>query len=136
MQLFLERRDAMVQAAASIKEAIALYEAELPAVVVSDIGMPNEDGDCRCREQRARYWSCDLPTSIRMRAARSSRSIGLAVRVETALERLAAVVRPGKAGQSNHDRSANRGCTIEPMNIDDGKVHSVSEITANLAVRK
>ena len=42
--------------------AIALYEAELPVVVVSDIGMPNEDGFALAKELRAGEARAEKPT--------------------------------------------------------------------------
>ncbi len=44
LQLLLEHRDAKVTAAASAAEALALVPRLKPDVIVSDIGMPDEDG--------------------------------------------------------------------------------------------
>jgi signal transduction histidine kinase len=49
----LERAGAIVSAAASAREALAVLEREPPAVVLSDIGMPGEDGYALIRRIRA-----------------------------------------------------------------------------------
>ena len=54
MQILLQARGARVSAAASVERAIRLYETEPPSVVVSDIGMPHEDGYSLADEIRKR----------------------------------------------------------------------------------
>ena len=49
----LEDRGAIVRTAGSVAEAFALLEAERPDVLVSDIGMPGEDGYALIRRVRA-----------------------------------------------------------------------------------
>jgi PAS domain S-box-containing protein len=49
----LERAGAIVSAASSAREALAVLEREPPAVVLSDIGMPGEDGYALIRRIRA-----------------------------------------------------------------------------------
>jgi CheY-like chemotaxis protein len=49
----LQRAGAIVSAAASAREALAVLEREPPAVVLSDIGMPGEDGYALIRRIRA-----------------------------------------------------------------------------------
>ena len=51
-QILLQGRGARVDVAGSVQEAMRLLEAEPPSVVVSDIGMPNEDGYSLAREVR------------------------------------------------------------------------------------
>ncbi len=53
-QILLQARGAQVDVAGSVQAAIRLLEAEVPSVVVSDIGMPNEDGYSLAREVRQR----------------------------------------------------------------------------------
>ncbi|MEA2695666.1 MAG: hypothetical protein QOJ16_5053 [Acidobacteriota bacterium] len=50
----LERGGAEVEAAAAVAEALALLDRRLPDVLVSDIGMPEEDGYSLIRKLRAR----------------------------------------------------------------------------------
>jgi CheY-like chemotaxis protein len=50
----LEQRGAFVTAAASVEEAIKVIEQSTPDVLVSDIGMPGEDGYALIRKVRAR----------------------------------------------------------------------------------
>jgi signal transduction histidine kinase/ActR/RegA family two-component response regulator len=50
----LEQRGAFVTAAASVEEALKLIEQSTPDVLVSDIGMPGEDGYALIRQVRAR----------------------------------------------------------------------------------
>jgi signal transduction histidine kinase len=50
----LERSGAEVEAAASVAEAFTLLDRRLPDVLVSDIGMPEEDGYSLIRKLRAR----------------------------------------------------------------------------------
>jgi signal transduction histidine kinase/ActR/RegA family two-component response regulator len=52
--LFLELAGAKVTGAGSVREALALLETLRPDVLVSDIGMPDEDGYSLIREVRAR----------------------------------------------------------------------------------
>jgi len=50
----LEQRGAFVTAAASVEEALKVIEQSTPDVLVSDIGMPGEDGYALIRKVRAR----------------------------------------------------------------------------------
>lgn len=50
----LEDRDALVTAAASVREALELLDESQPDVLISDIGMPGEDGYAFIRSVRAR----------------------------------------------------------------------------------
>jgi PAS domain S-box-containing protein len=59
-QILLQARGAKVDVAGSVRAAIRRFEAEPPSVVVSDIGMPDEDG-------------YSLASEIRERDARSGR---------------------------------------------------------------
>ncbi len=54
MQILLAARGAKVDTAGSVQGAIHCYEAARPAVVVSDIGMPDEDGYSLAEEIRRR----------------------------------------------------------------------------------
>jgi CheY-like chemotaxis protein len=54
MQAVLEQRGAQVSAADSVARAFELLEATPPDVVVSDIGMPDEDGFTLAKRLRAR----------------------------------------------------------------------------------
>jgi PAS domain S-box-containing protein len=49
----LERAGAIVSAASSAREALAVLERERPTVILSDIGMPGEDGHALVRQIRA-----------------------------------------------------------------------------------
>ena len=53
LQRLLEDRGATVQNAASVAEAIALIPEQRPDVLISDIGMPEEDGYALIRQVRA-----------------------------------------------------------------------------------
>jgi PAS domain S-box-containing protein len=53
-QILLQARGAEIQVAGSVQAAIRLLEAAPPTVVVSDIGMPDEDGYSLAREVRER----------------------------------------------------------------------------------
>lgn len=53
-RFLLQARGAQVSVATSVQEAIRLYDAEAPAVIVSDIGMPEADGYALAAEIRAR----------------------------------------------------------------------------------
>jgi CheY-like chemotaxis protein len=44
IEYFLKERGAIVRAASSVQEALNLYETHQPTVVITDIGMPTEDG--------------------------------------------------------------------------------------------
>jgi CheY-like chemotaxis protein len=52
LQRLLESHDAQVLAAASAREALALLRQEKPHVLISDIGMPQEDGYWLIQEVR------------------------------------------------------------------------------------
>lgn len=54
LALYLEHEGAVVTTARSVREALAAYGREVPDVIVSDIGMPDEDGYALMREIRAR----------------------------------------------------------------------------------
>jgi len=53
LRAILEHCDAKVTVAASVADALAAFRAERPDVVVSDIGMPNEDGYALIKTIRA-----------------------------------------------------------------------------------
>lgn len=53
LQRVLEGRHATVHSAASASEAVAAFRAEKPDIIVSDIGMPEEDGHTLMRRLRA-----------------------------------------------------------------------------------
>jgi CheY-like chemotaxis protein len=53
MQFMLERRGAEVTAVGSVREALEVLDRAPPAVVVSDIAMPGEDGYALIRKIRA-----------------------------------------------------------------------------------
>ena len=53
LRRLFEEWDAIVITAASADEAIAILQSELPDVLVSDIGMPGEDGYTLIRRVRA-----------------------------------------------------------------------------------
>ena len=54
MQTVLQSAGADVLVAASVKEALALLEQRLPALLISDISMPDEDGFTLIRQVRSR----------------------------------------------------------------------------------
>jgi CheY-like chemotaxis protein len=69
----LERGGAEVQAVSSVAEALALLDLRLPDVLVSDIGMPGEDGYSLIRKLRARGMNngSNLPAAALTAYARS-----------------------------------------------------------------
>ena len=54
LTLILEIAGAKVKAAASVREALSAFDDFLPDVLVSDVGMPDEDGYALIRQVRAR----------------------------------------------------------------------------------
>ena len=53
LRRFFEERGAMVSTASSVAEAFSMFQAERPDVLISDIGMPGEDGFALIRRVRA-----------------------------------------------------------------------------------
>lgn len=53
LQRVLEGRNATVQAVGSASEALEAFDAQLPDIIVSDIGMPEESGHTLMRRLRA-----------------------------------------------------------------------------------
>ncbi|HEX7664006.1 MAG TPA: response regulator, partial [Polyangiaceae bacterium] len=53
VQMLLERHGAFVISAASVDEALSALNARVPDVIVSDIGMPHEDGNVLLQKVRA-----------------------------------------------------------------------------------
>jgi len=53
LRRLFEERDAVVSTASSVAEALAAVQAQRPDVIVSDIGMPGEDGHELIRRVRA-----------------------------------------------------------------------------------
>ena len=66
-RLILEVAGAKVTAAASVREALAVLDTARPDVIVSDIGMPDEDGYALIRQVRAREADGRAPPPSRSR---------------------------------------------------------------------
>jgi signal transduction histidine kinase len=67
----LERGGAQVEEAGSVAEALAALDCRLPDVLVSDIGMPGEDGYSLIRKLRARERGAELPAAALTAYARN-----------------------------------------------------------------
>jgi CheY-like chemotaxis protein len=99
MRRVLRHCGATVEAAGSVPEALALVESFRPDVIVSDVGMPDQDGYDFMRQVRARYSAKAIPAAAltafaraedRMRAMRAGFQVHLAKPVNP--EELVAVV--------------------------------------------
>ncbi len=67
----LEQCGAIVRLAASVTEALSIIESELPDLLVSDIGMPEEDGYSLIRKVRALPHTASLPAAALTAYARA-----------------------------------------------------------------
>jgi PAS domain S-box-containing protein len=62
VEVVLARAGAAVQAAGSVEEALAMVRRGRPDLIVSDLGMPGEDGYALLRRLRAHEAGCDMET--------------------------------------------------------------------------
>jgi CheY-like chemotaxis protein len=112
-----------VEAVASADEAVARIERELPDVLVSDIGLPNEDGYSLIRRVRAIPGADDLPAVALTAYAGSADSrraldAGFQLHITKPVEptelaaAIAAMVRQARSRGSNGSRRGGDGPSL------------------------